>query len=109
MRQSMRIILGAVLLAALLFATVTTRTEISGTSAAVPIASSGVAVWVQVIADPNNANAVRLGDSTVSTTVGARVAPGGGLMLPYKGDQYSLAQIYVYVVTGDKVSVLWAN
>jgi hypothetical protein len=64
---------------------------------------------VQVVADPGNSNPVRLGDSTVSPTVGLRLAPGAGQMLPYKGDQYSLAQIYIYVVTGDKVSIVWAN
>ena len=99
----------ALTLACASLATVGTTTEITGTAAAVPIASSGSALWVQLIADPSNASAVRVGDSTVTATRGARVAPGGGLLLPVKGDYYSLASIYVYVATGDKVSVLWAN
>jgi hypothetical protein len=86
-----------------------TRTEITGTAAAVQIASSGVARWVQFVADPGNAAAVRVGDSTVTSTSGARVAAGGGLLLPYQGANYTLASIYVYIASGDKVSVLWGD
>jgi len=97
------------LAAIVLTATVKTRTEITGTGAAVQVASSGSALWVQVVADPGNSSPVRLGDSTVTATSGVRVAPGGGQMLPYKGDFYTLSSIYVYVANGDKVSVIWSD
>lgn len=86
-----------------------TRTEITGTGVAVQIASSGTARWVQVIADAANTAAVRTGDSTVNSTSGAKIAPGGGFMRPPQGALYGLQSIYVFVATGDKVSVLWGN
>ena len=96
------------LLASLALA-IASRTEITGTGAAVQVASSGAARWVQVIADPGNTSSVRVGDSTVNTTSGAKVAAGGGLLLPYQNANYTLASIYVYVANGDKVSVLWGD
>jgi hypothetical protein len=107
MRQTKRLFL-ALLLSALLLA-VGTRTDITGTNAAVQVATSGTARWVQFVAAAANTAPVRVGPSTVTSTSGASVAPGGGLMLPYKGDNYQLPNLYVYVATGDTVSVLWEN
>lgn len=85
-----------------------TRDDITGTGVAVQVASSGGAQWVQFIADPGNTSAVRVADGSVSATRGARIAPGAGMLMPMaKG--YSLANVYVYVASGDKVSVLWGN
>jgi hypothetical protein len=108
-----RIRVALILLAALLvvqgaLADVVSRPEITGAGAAVQIATTGNAHWVLIVADPGNTAAVRVGDATVSSTSGARVAPGGGLFLPF-GPGYHLANIYVYVAASDKVSVLWAN
>lgn len=97
------LLLGTLLLA------VGTTTDITGSGAAVQIASSGTARWVQIIADPGNANPIRVGDAQVSSTRGARIAAGGGLMLPPQGQSYGLQYIYVYAASGDKVSVLWGD
>jgi hypothetical protein len=87
-----------------------TRTEITGANAAVQVASAGIARWVQFVADPANTSAVRLGDASVTATTGVRIAPGAGQMLPpQEPGTYRLSDLYVYVATGDKVSVLWGN
>ena len=59
------------LLASLALA-IASRTEITGTGAAVQVASSGAARWVQVIADPGNTSpvAVSLINSTINMTAG---------------------------------------
>lgn len=101
-------------------------TDKSGTSSAQQVAASGYARWVLFVTCQTgtvgctaNANAVRVGGSNVSSTVGAPIAPGGGLFFPpvpvdfqqpvQTNNYYDLTAIYVYVVTGDKVSVLWGN
>jgi hypothetical protein len=98
-------------------ARITTAADISGSSATVQVATSGSARWVQFIAPAANMNAVRYGDSMTSATRGGLIAAGGGQMLPplpqnRSGDAaslYNLATIYVYVVTGDKVTVVWGQ
>jgi hypothetical protein len=101
------------LLASALLAGLHTRTEITGTDAAVQLSTTGTAVWVQIIAGSGNASPVRVGDSTVTATSGVRLVPGSGQMLPPLGGAYSatysLNAIYVYVANGDKVSVLWGD
>jgi hypothetical protein len=109
MKFTRRFLLLQLLVVALLCAT-TTTTDITPNGTATPIASSGTARWVQIIADPNNSAAIRVGDFRASSTAGARLAPGGGLMLPPQGQNYTLAYIYVWGAAGtDKVSVLWGD
>lgn len=106
--KHLRRLLCLVLLSAAFLPGLGTRTEITGADAAVQVASAGYASWVQFVADPANTSPIRVGDPTVTATTGARVAPGAGLMLPPKGTgAYPLNSIYVYVASGDKVSVLW--
>lgn len=95
----------------------TTLADITGTGAPVQVQSSGTARWVLFIALSTNAASVRVGDSNVSTSRGAPVAAGGGLLYPtittQVGDQkqplYNLSAIYVYIANGDKVAIQWAN
>jgi hypothetical protein len=97
--------------------TITSLTDISGSSATVQLSASGSARWIQFIAPTANMSVVRIGDSNIGTTRGAAVAPGGGFMMPVivspsepaGATRYSLSGIYYYVATGDKLSVIWAN
>lgn len=97
---------------------VTSPVQVTGTGAAVQIATSGTARWVQVLAVTGNAATVNCGDSNVSTTRGILIAAGGGFMFPQiSPDQrqnvnqryYSLSTLYCYVANGDKVNFVWGN
>jgi hypothetical protein len=84
--------------------------DITGTGATIQLAVSGSARWVQIIADSSNTAAVRTDQSsTVSATIGAKVPAGAGFMYPFQGQNYSLANIYVYIASGDKISVICGN
>jgi hypothetical protein len=86
-----------------------TLADISGSSAAVALASSSTRVsWIQCIAPSGNMNVARFGDSTVSSSRGFPIAAGGGYNTPV-GPAYDLAATYVYVVTGDKLSCGFGN
>ncbi len=97
---------------------VTGNVDVTGTATAVHVAASGAARWIQVIAPSGNSAVIRCGGSTVSATVGAPVAPGGGLFFPAlpidtrqstQQFYYHLANVYCYVGSGDKVNFLWAT
>ncbi len=66
--------------------------------------------WVQFVAPAANSGTSRVGDTTVTSTVGIPLAPGAGMMLPayQSGGTYSLGQLKAYVATGDTLSVTWA-
>lgn len=116
----------SILAAAALLLTAQTRitspAEIVGTGVAVQINANEIARWVQFVAPLSN-SAVhcsatditacpRVGNQNVSATVGIPLQPGAGYMLPAlpTGQPgYSMAQIYVWVATGDKVDVSWAK
>lgn len=91
--------------------------DISGDSASHQLAASGTARWIQFIAPPANASAVRIGDSTVAAGTGLRMAPGSGMMLPPvacpQGDSANcsivLASVYYLVQTGDTLTVSWGR
>lgn len=98
---------------------VATAADITGTGAQVQVyPSGGLARWVQIIAPGANAAVVRVGDASTSATVGLPIAAGGGFMLPplpidgresSSAHFYNLANIYVYVANGDKVSIIYAR
>lgn len=82
----------------------------SGTAQRLSGTAGAVALWVQIVAPSTNSSVVRVGDSTVSSTSGILVAPGGGFFLPALTQtpgivtRYDLSTIYVLVQSGDKVS-----
>ena len=95
-----------------------TIADISGSGSAVKLATSGSAHWIQFTAPTGNASAVRYGDSNVSSSRGAIIAAGGGDLLPVLhvpgGGQasdslYQFSTIYVYIASGDSLSVTWGN
>ena len=100
---------------------VNTVAEITGSNAAVQINTTGSAVWVAIMANATNSTTncsttsmsacPRVGDSSVSATRGVPLLPGasGFYPVPLPNPGYSLAQLYVYIPTGDKINVLWAN
>ena len=86
--------------------------EITGSGATVAISTDGStrASWIQIIAPSGNSAVVRFGDSTVTSSIGLPVAPGGGYNTPAcSACIYTLSQHYVYVANGDKVDVAWGN
>lgn len=89
--------------------TVTTIADITGTGAAVQVAASGTARWIQFIAPPTNAASVRCGDVNVSTTRGLPLAAGAGQFFPFQAQLYSLSSLYCYIGSGDKLSIAWGN
>ncbi len=95
--------------------------DITGTSTAVQIGSSGVARWIQIKSAETNATTncsasvttgcVHVGDSNVSSTRGLVLPPGGSMFFPFAqgAPGYDLTKTYVYAVTGEKVQILWAK
>lgn len=84
-----------------------TIADITGSGVAVAL-TPGVHVyahWIQIVCPSGNSAVVRWGDSNVSSTRGAQCAAGGGQFLPASGPVYDLSAIYVYIGSGDKVSV----
>ncbi len=109
----MRNILFALLLALSLGAQtlVVSVAEITGTSAAVAVSSSGVARWVLFAPLSTNSAAVRCGASNVSASAGTPIAAGGGLFWPpiANAPGYDLTKTYCYITTGDKLDVSYAK
>jgi hypothetical protein len=112
----MKLIVLALLLLLVLTLTATspqTFADISGDGANHQIASSGICVSIQFIAPNTNSNVVRVGDSSISATQGAPIAPGAGLYLPKMGttanDRYPLSIWYYRIAVGDKLSILCGN
>lgn len=89
----------------------TSYAEITGDAATHTFAASGVCKAIQIILPAGNSAVVRVGDSTTSVSKGLPLAAGSGLWLAPltsgKGGQeqqyYSLADLYYYAATGDKV------
>jgi hypothetical protein len=86
--------------------------DIVGVNAVVQIASPNItARWVQFIV--TGVGTVRVGGSSVSSTLGLPVAAGGGMFLPVQSQDgsstspYSLAGLYAYVPTGATLSVAY--
>lgn len=97
---------------------ITSPIQVTGAGAAVQLATSGTAQWIQVLAPSTNSATVNCGDVNVSTTRGILIAAGGGLMFPpiapdtrqsVNQHYYSLANVYCYVANGDKVNFAWGN
>lgn len=93
----------------------TSYAEITGDSSPHQLASTGTCRSIQFIMPTANTAAVRIGDSTTSSTKGVPIAAGAGLFLPpltldTRGgaDQryYDLSALYYYAVTGDKVDFI---
>jgi hypothetical protein len=87
-----------------------TLADIAGSSSAVAISTDTLAraAWVQLIAPSGNANNVRFGDSTTSSSKGGILVPGSGMLIQCP-NACGLAGIYVYVVTGDTLNVTWGD
>ena len=97
--------------------TITSTADISGDGAVHQFASGGAARWVQFVCPSTNTSAVRIGDSTISTSKGVPCAPGGALLLPAlpmtdspaSSPLYDLSSIYYLIQSGDKLSITRAN
>ena len=88
--------------------------DVAGNSAAQALSATGqTARTCQLTAPLTNAANVRWGDSAITASRGSLIAPGGGQFLPPGGvgSAYTidLTTTYVYVVTGDKLSVTCAK
>ena len=113
----MRTLVLLLLLAALVGAqdslTIYPITDISGTGSAVHLSSSGAARWCQLVAPAGNAAVVRWGDSSITTSRGAIIAAGAGQFIPPMvgtnppggSALFQLANVYVLVQSGDKISI----
>lgn len=82
-----------------------TLPDITGTGAAVRLASSGQARWCQLQAPNTNAVDVRWGDANTGSAQGSGIAPGAGQMTPYQAQLYQLSSLYVWVGSSDKLRV----
>lgn len=82
---------------------------ISGTSAKVAISATPIrARWFSVIAEHGNTATSRFGDSTTSSTVGVPLRADASHFEPYElYDYYTLSNWYVYVATGDTLTILY--
>jgi hypothetical protein len=102
--------------------TVTPLPDIVGASTTIQLAGSGACKFVIFIAWSTNTGTIRIGDSTTSSTKGATLPPGSGLMLPAipqpygavsSGQQlYDMTKIYYWVLGGgtpDKLTILYGQ
>ncbi len=91
---------------------ITTLADLTGNGATQQVAATGVCRWVQFVALPSNAAAVRVGDSNTTVSRGVPIAAGGGYVPPVPTNTnyvYTLATLYFYAASGDKVSVSCGN
>lgn len=82
--------------------------DITGTGAAVQVcATCNGATWIQLTTLSTNTSVIRWGDSNVSASRGAAIAPGGGQLVPVTVVPYALSKLYVYIANGDKLTVTY--
>lgn len=85
--------------------------DITGAGTTVALSTSGTARFCQLNPLSTNAAVIRLGDSTTSVSRGVALAPGSGQFIPPSPGQnsaaplFQLSMVYVYIATGDKLSV----
>lgn len=104
------------------FASIQIKTvaDISGDGAAHALSTvlgSVNPLWIQLMAPSGNASVVRWGDSSISSTQGGQIPPGGGQFIPsviipnrrIPDTSYSAAQIYYLIQSGDKLTVVFAQ
>ena len=98
--------------------TITSTADIAGDGASHAIATSGAARWIQFVCPSTNTSAVRIGDSTVSTSIGIPCAPGGAMLFPalpsspadgITAPVYDLSKVFYLIQSGDKLSITRAN
>lgn len=92
--------------------------DIAGSGSAVAL-GSGTARLCQLVAPPTNTNAVRWGDSAITSSQGSYMAPGSGQFLPpgpgvgqSGGTTYfifQLSSVFVLVQSGDKITATCAR
>ena len=92
--------------------------DVAGSGAVVPLSATSSTVRLcQLVAPVANASVVQWGDAAITAARGARIAPGGGQFLPPGGSSsnagspyvFDLAQTYVLVQAGDKLTVTCAR
>lgn len=115
MKRAILLTLGLVALALAQSFTVQTFPDITGTAATVQVATSGSAKWVQLITPSGNSAVARWGDSSTTSSRGGLLPAGSGQFFPpipatnggaTQGQLYDLSKLYVYVGSGDKVTVV---
>lgn len=82
--------------------------DIAGANTTVALTTPNItARWVIVYV--SGAGTVRLGGSTVSSTLGLPVVAGASMFFPYSGRDfcYSIGAIYAYIPAGATVSVAY--
>lgn len=107
-----------VVAAALFAADITTFPDISGASTTVQVSAAvsytGSCIWIQLQTPSTNASTVRVGDSATTSTRGLILPAGSGMYVPTRpiNDQLTvqnqlhyLTNFYVWVATGDKLTV----
>lgn len=89
---------------------ISTAPDITGSASTVVLLSTHrYARTIQIVAPTTNTSAIRWGDTSTTSTRGAVIPPGNGQFFPQIGLPYDLNTIYVYVASGDKVSISWVN
>ena len=86
--------------------------DISGSSTTVAISTSGTgAQWIQFVAPTGNVSVARWGGPETTSAIGSIIAPGAGQFTPPcpPGSFYPLNTVYVYVATGDKLSITYGQ
>jgi hypothetical protein len=82
--------------------------DIAGANATVQITTPNIqARWIQFIV--TGSGTVRIGGSSVTSSLGLPVSAGGGMFFPYDSalQSYSLAGIYAYIPNGATLSVAY--
>jgi hypothetical protein len=84
---------------------------ITGTGAVVRVATVDTpASSVQFTAPAANSGIARIGDATVTSSVGEALPAGSGQYFPPRAPgAWSLSNFYVYVASGDTVTILWTD
>lgn len=96
----------------------TTLADVTGDGSAHAVSSAIPVRWVLFVSSSTNASEIRVGDSSITSSRGAIILAGGGLLLPpmpqapkmdTKDQYYDLSKIYYLAQTGDKLSIMWGK
>jgi hypothetical protein len=68
------------------------------------------AAWIGFDAINQGSTAIRVGDSTVGPNIGLCLnSQTGNLLPPVRGESYRLDEVFVYVPTGDSLSITYCS
>jgi len=89
--------------------TVTGIADVTANGSAAPIAGSGTAKFVEIVALSTNSAVIRCGGSNTSASIGVPIAPGGSQSFWLGQVAWQLSGIYCLGTSGDKYATIYGQ